>query len=69
MRIDFDDPRAGVQLGDVLRANGCAVLESGPRTIHVAPADPDFQSDMELLFFVRAWAGRHPGIVAAAISS
>jgi hypothetical protein len=69
LRIDFDDPRAHSELGDILRANGCAVLESGPHTLHVAPAEPDFQSDMELLFFVRAWAGRHPGVVATSVTS
>ena len=67
LRIDLDDPGAHAELTDILRANGCAVLESAPHTLHVSPPEADYQADVELMFFVRAWAWGRPGIVVAPV--
>jgi hypothetical protein len=69
VRIDVDDPAALAELSEILRASGCAVLESGPLTLHVTPPGADRQADIELLLFVRAWAQKRTGIVVTLESS
>jgi hypothetical protein len=67
LRIELDDPIAQDELVEILHRSGCAVLESDAHTIHVSSAERDRHGDIELLFFVRAWAAKQRSAIVVAL--
>jgi hypothetical protein len=72
VRIQLSDSNASAELLAELTRVGCVARETAPGTIDVVSAgepsvdlefeQPPDQDEMELLFFVRAWLLRHPGV-------
>jgi hypothetical protein len=67
VRIRVSNPRVAGDLLDALAAADCSGCQTEPDTVEVdipwADDDP-VQAHMELVFFVKAWEARHPGLNA-----
>jgi hypothetical protein len=66
MRVRISEPRLLPQLGESLNRGDCLTLrvdETSCEVVHRAALD-EREARIELLFFVRAWAGAHPDVKA-----
>ena len=74
MRLLVSHPELAPDLVCALNETDCLAARTGPRTVEVfAPWLPDggddAQAAAELLFFVRAWASKHPDFRATLLAT